>query len=231
MNLYRDNQQLDSAVAEILAQGADVVALQEVTEETGEQVARALAAQYPYQDFDGDLAFLSKLPLTSSGPLQDARGRWATLDVGGRTIALVNVHLHRRALQTRRLPGLSWLPIPRDFNTTSQQVQVASLLAELKGAQLPYVLVGDFNLPDRDPAYAMLAEQLHDAYRTTEPGFGFTYPGKRSLGPVDLPFPVLRIDYVWSSQEIEPVRTRVNCAGGSDHCMVIADLAVNADQR
>ena len=56
---------------------------------------------------------------------------------------------------------------------------------------------------------------------------GFTFPNDRRIGPITIPVPLVRIDYIWTRGPVVPVATHVNCDdGGSDHCMVVADLRV-----
>jgi len=47
------------------------------------------------------------------------------------------------------------------------------------------------------------------------------------MGPITIPVPLVRIDYIWTRGSVVPVSTHVNCDdGGSDHCMVVADLRI-----
>jgi endonuclease/exonuclease/phosphatase (EEP) superfamily protein YafD len=72
---------------------------------------------------------------------------------------------------------------------------------------------------------------MHDAYRETAWGFGFTFPNDQRLGRLAVPFPLVRIDYVWSRGGVMPALAWVDCASsGSDHCMLIADLRVGSDE-
>ena len=62
-------------------------------------------------------------------------------------------------------------------------------------------------------------------YRAAAWGFGNTFPNYLRVRGVPVP-PFIRIDYVWVGGGVVPVDARVVCDGGSDHCMVVADVGV-----
>ena len=78
--------------------------------------------------------------------------------------------------------------------------------------------MGDINTTPREPAYRDLSEGLVDA-RSAGAFPGLTW----RLDPFKgLPFGLLRIDYVFSSDE--PLDYSVRCTDLSDHCLVTARL-------
>jgi vancomycin resistance protein VanJ len=88
-------------------------------------------------------------------------------------------------------------------------------------------VMGDFNTGDREPGHTVLASDLRDAFGETGTGFGFTFPNHKRMGPITIPIPLVRIDYIWTRSSVVPVAAHVNCDdGGSDHCMVVADLRI-----
>jgi vancomycin resistance protein VanJ len=228
LNVWYYHPNIDRVIAALRAQQADIVALQELSSSQAEAVVSQLRDEFPYSEVvrGRRLALLSRHPIKASGTLENLRAQWAVLDVGGRDIGLVNVHIHRNRAATRRLPGIDWLPIPRNYDTRAQREQIEQLLLELARPPQPYILVGDFNTSDRDTTYALLDAQLTDVYRAAEHGFGFTYPSQRQLGPVELSFPVVRIDYIWATPELTPHSAKVDCTSGSDHCMVVAEIGL-----
>jgi endonuclease/exonuclease/phosphatase family metal-dependent hydrolase len=132
------------------------------------------------------------------------------VDSGGRPLTLVGVHLS--------VPfPLSSLPCPYCPSLRDQQVvALAAFAAERQGAGEPIVVAGDLNLTEREVAYRDLAG-LTDVVR------GGTW---RPL-PINWLPPVLRLDYVLSSPDISVASSDVDCAASSsDHCVVVARLAV-----
>jgi endonuclease/exonuclease/phosphatase (EEP) superfamily protein YafD len=228
-NTWRTNEHPGEAVELLLAHGADVILLQELSYTTVDVLRQQLSSAYPYQilRYNSELGILSRYPIVDTGTLKTVRGQWATLQLEDRNLAVVNVHLHRRPLNTRALPGVPGLRLLRGYDSSAQQAQIHQLLRELEPARLPFILAGDFNIPDRDPIYPLLANRLTDVYRAAATGFGFTYPDQRRVGPFELTFPVLRLDYIWSTKGIVPTIASVECGGGSDHCMVVADLRLD----
>ena len=102
--------------------------------------------------------------------------------------------------------------------------QVEGLLDELAPIQGPLIVLGDFNTGDREPGYAAMRAQFRDLFRETTPGFGYTFPYQRRMGPLYIPVPLVRIDYVWARGPLTPLATSIHCITGSDHCMIVADL-------
>jgi hypothetical protein len=117
---------------------------------------------------------------------------------------------------------------------TGVLVRVLALFVTLFGAHFmpravsptgPLIVIGDFNTGDREPRYAQLAARMHDAFRETNRGFGFTFPDHKRMGPVTFTFPLVRIDYIWSKGGALPAAAHVECNNiGADHCFLIADL-------
>jgi len=78
----------------------------------------------------------------------------------------------------------------------------------------PKLVVGDFNTPPNALLYRRMAERAVDSF-TMGSGFGFTY--RRNL-------PVVRIDYVWCADGLQPVSCFVVDGRKSDHRLVVADV-------
>ena len=109
----------------------------------------------------------------------------------------------------------------------ARQRAVDRLWREVDKIDGPLIVMGDFNTSDREPRYAQLAARMHDAFRETNWGFGFTFPDHKRFGPLTFPFPLIRIDYVWSKGGVLPAAAHVECNNtGADHCFLVADLRV-----
>ncbi|HEY7599436.1 MAG TPA: endonuclease/exonuclease/phosphatase family protein, partial [Candidatus Limnocylindrales bacterium] len=108
----------------------------------------------------------------------------------------------------------------RDASISLLRVKVASDLA----AGTPVIVLGDFNVTDREPAYHDLTAGLKDAHLEVGFGPGSTWRPARFAG---VPLGVLRIDYVLVGGAVRPLTVAADCASsGSDHCIVESTLAV-----
>jgi endonuclease/exonuclease/phosphatase family metal-dependent hydrolase len=91
---------------------------------------------------------------------------------------------------------------------------------------LPLITAGDFNLSDQDSSYRDLAARWHDAFRAGGFGLGTTYPVARAL---DLPSvfpPLVRLDYVWHSDDMLAVSASNGAYVGSDHLPLLVELSL-----
>lgn len=115
----------------------------------------------------------------------------------------------------------NWSSFRRDFleDRTYRQQAVQVLAARLRTIPegVPVVFGGDFNMPSGEPCLAALAPRFHDAFDTAGTGWGNT--------AID-PLFVHRIDQIWTSRQLHPVRVVAQGCQHSDHRMVVADLAL-----
>lgn len=230
--LYQERQ-VEEMFAAIGRQHADIVALQELTPPVAEMIQRDLAADYPYQllapsEGSGGMGLLSRYPFT---PLDTVSGRSMPIvvDFEGQAITVVNVHIHFSGIGRVRSQQMFGLPYFRMYDMAGRKDQVESLVQDLAPIAGPLIVMGDFNTGDREPGYGVMAAEFRDAFRETSTGFGFTFPNNKKMGPVTIPVPLVRIDYIWTRGPLVPLQSYVDCNnGGSDHCMVAADLLLTA---
>jgi endonuclease/exonuclease/phosphatase (EEP) superfamily protein YafD len=226
--------QLADIIAAIRAQQADVVALQELSAPAAAAIRQQLAADYPHQalapstELTG-MGLISRYPLAEAQK-QGAAMQTALLRIGGNSVPVINVSLTKPELKRRRLPLVRWAKYIRNYRTSKRAHEIALLLRTIGAVQGPLVVAGDFNLSDREPVYAQFAELLHDSFRETIWGFGYTFPSSLYLGAVPLSRPLIRIDYVWCAGGVVPTTTQVACGGVSDHCIVVADMRLGSVQ-
>jgi endonuclease/exonuclease/phosphatase family metal-dependent hydrolase len=149
-------------------------------------------------------------------------GRWARRDLGGgERLRVITAH-PRPAAWGRGpcLPGLCYDPSRRDAQLASIQALVAPWVAAGEGV----LLLGDFNVSEREPGYRDLSAGLQDAYLTVGSGPGATWGPGNWAGRG---WPLLRIDYLFSSANVTPLRTATDCTyRGSDHCIVRGTFAL-----
>lgn len=189
----------------------------------------AVRALFPYQllfPSDGSLGMglLSSYPILESGRVkEDPPIIWARLDLGeGRTLSVVAAHPLPAQWHT-----LGSLPIPVDFDATTRDAQIRTLretVDRLLVAGRPLILAGDFNVTDREPAYADLSRGLLDAHLETGLGPGSTWRPDEIKW---LPLGIIRIDMAFGGNGVRPVSMAVDCTPhGSDHCFIRVSMAL-----
>lgn len=217
------NRDLEDIKAAILRGDADIVALQELTLEVAEALRRDLRGRYPHMDLrpaleatrtDG-IGLLSRFPLADIRYDEAYGGQRVTVRVGEREVALINLHLNLPFGERASDRFLAYSARRRD-------PQLRALERAITSHTGPFIVVGDFNLSDREPDYRRLERLMTDVYRRTRTGFGFTFPALGTFRGVPVP-PLVRLDYVWV-RGLEPVSAARDCRSGSDHCLVVADV-------
>jgi endonuclease/exonuclease/phosphatase family metal-dependent hydrolase len=134
----------------------------------------------------------------------------------GRNLQLLNVHLQPAATNLRLFSRDCWQE--HSQNRRLRQIELAYALGVLNQKSsfpgTPAIVAGDFNAPANDVVYRLLDPDFTDAFNEVGTGWANTY--HRSL-------PLLRIDHIYSSEKLVPVRARAFKRGESDHRMVVAD--------
>jgi vancomycin resistance protein VanJ len=226
------NTDVDELLAAIRAQRADIVAVQELVPPVADAMQRDLKTVYPYQmlrpsNSVGGLGVLSRYPLEPAAGVDRAAGQWVAVRVGEQKLTVANEHVHFSGISRLRSQRFGSLPYFRLYDTSGRLAQITALLQTARQVSGGLIMMGDFNTGDREPGHAVLASELHDAFAEAGSGFGFTFPNRKRFGPITIPIPLVRIDYVWTKGAVVPVSANANCNdGGSDHCMVIADLRI-----
>jgi vancomycin resistance protein VanJ len=219
----------DSLAETLRASGADLIGLQELSTEQADRLESELADLYPHQalyplGFEGR-GLLSRYPITSHQLFYPEKEYLpyliAAVDLNGTPLTAIVYHTKPpvflvQGLETRLLP--EW-PIDRWLVETTQNLA-------------PTVILGDFNTVDQSDKYRCLRQAgLTDAFRTAGWGFGATFPA-RADGWRSLPdLPLLRIDYIWVTGDIEVSRAWVGKETGSDHLPVQAELIVELNRE
>jgi endonuclease/exonuclease/phosphatase (EEP) superfamily protein YafD len=220
------NQRSADVIKELRAQSPDVIGFQEFSPLLAAAVQKELIGEYPYQYLapgnQAGLGLLSRYPLLTMREPDTAHGQRVTIQLDGQTVTIISMHLSAPYINRRKL----WsLPIAIGYDASAPTRQVNRLAREVDAIDGPLIVMGDFNTSDREPRYAQLAARMHDAFRETNWGFGFTFPDHKSFGSLTIPIPLVRIDYIWSKGGILPVTSHVECnSTGADHCFLVADL-------
>jgi len=232
----KSSTRVASIIAAIRSQKADLVGLQELSKATMQAFQQQLSQQYPYQAYDRSrsgegVGLLSRYPLRTIAWDHRLPGQRVVAKIDGAQVTAINISMSspRFTEEDNAFNGLARI---REFDPAQRSRDTAALLEAIDQVGGPLVLLGDFNTSDREQGYSQFAAKLHDAYGERGWGFGFTYPNNRRLRGVEIPFPLIRIDYVWSNGGVLPLAGQVRCTDVSDHCAVTADLLLaGEDQR
>ncbi len=207
----------EKATAETLRSlGGDFYALQEVSSWTAGSTD---FWKLKHVANDGEFLFFSRYPILGSQLVELQGERFSrpcqVVDVqlpGGR-VRVINVHL------SLLIHGPQWLAAhaPELRRHVSQALadrrgQIARLLPLLQG---PCLVAGDFNSQPRDNCLRELEGRLVDSFREGGLGWGFSFEST---------LPLLRIDYIWHSQELECLNFQVIRSLSSDHMPLVADF-------
>jgi vancomycin resistance protein VanJ len=209
---------------------ADVVGLVEVNPRQAARLAADPDLHARYRTVlvvpEANRGLLSRYPLIDSGVREDGSARsgsgllWVRLGLGGgRRLTVVVAHpLPAVASPSSALP-LRWNAGPRDAEIAYVKAFVD---AQIRAGER-VVLMGDFNVTDREPANATLSRGMRDAQDVA-------WSAGASWGPFTLRrhgLALIRIDRILGGPGTVPTASSTDCTfHGSDHCILHATFAV-----
>jgi len=217
LNVLRTSRTYGAAAQAVRAVAPDLLLLQEYSADwraaLEPQLLPLLPAAYAFTPGDcRGIGLYARAPLTDVDgalPLPIVAGPQAraVLDLGGRPVAVYNVHM---------LPPTSLHAFGR------QRRQFAKLLELLRAEQLPIVLCGDFNFTDASYcADALRRLGLRDVHDLGGYGRRATWHHKNPwLGWI----PGLRLDHLYLSPALTSPRSDLAAPTGSDHRPVVAEI-------
>ena len=217
----------ERVLAGLRAITADVVGIEELLPQAADALATdpGLLEQFPYRFLEPErtvlgMGLLSRHPVTLQASGSDPPFIRALIHVpGGRTITAIVAHP-----LPARIPSIGPLPMALESGERDAAIAgIRSMVDEELAAGRSVVLFGDFNVTEREPAYFDLANGLRDAHLEVGWGPGFTWapPGAQAL-----PFGILRIDYIFTSADLQPIDITGNCGLPSDHCLIEARIGL-----
>ena len=229
LNQLTNNDEVERIVDAVTAHGADVIAVQELSPAVADALAELEDYPHrvlnPYETLGREpsigLGVVSRYPLEAVAYDPATRVQEVSLRLEDQNITLLNVHPPTPF--GNDLPPEAFLSTTRSYDASVRNDNLAEILEQADEAQKPVVILGDFNLSDFEAAYRDFAAEFENVYRAAEGGFGFTFPANRDLPP----FPFIRIDHIWVSEEMTPLRAGTDCREtGSDHCLVWGEVAL-----
>ncbi|MFJ9109657.1 endonuclease/exonuclease/phosphatase family protein [Streptomyces sp. NPDC102283] len=197
-----------AGTARVLAgAGADVLALEELSDASATVYSRELATAYPHHAVVGGVGIWSRYPLAEVEvvPIMPwTRALRATARTPDGPVAVYAVHLASVRVSAA------------GFTTGRRNAAARELAAALRAEPAPRVVVlGDFNGTYEDGALAPVTSRLRSVQREAGDGLGFTWPAA---------FPVVRIDDVLV-RGMTPRAAWTLPATGSDHLPVAATVS------
>lgn len=174
------------------------------------------------------LATFSKYPIVGKGDIHfsDARsnsGIFTDILFHGDTIRIYNFHLESVRFSRSdykyvtevidpsapAYSSSSRIILGKLRNAFGKRAAQAHVIAEhVSSSPYPVILCGDFNDTPASYAYHLISKPLKDAFLETGSGVGATYAGS---------IPLLRIDYILHSDQLEPFRFSRIPSSYSDH--------------
>ena len=195
-----------AAARTLVATGAGLIAVQEISGTGGEAATVVLDAEYPYQSRVGTVGLWSAWPLGDATPLELGLD-WA------RGLAVPVAHP-----QGDFVAYVVHLPSVRPGDTAARDAAVAELARLVQGQPADRVVVlGDLNTATTDPTIDPLTSELVDTRAAVDGGFGFTWPAT---------LPLTRPDHVLVRGFV-PVSDEVLANTGSDHRAIVAGLRLS----
>ncbi len=223
-NIYIDNPRRDEVRKYIYSRPASLIAMQETNGDWLEGDA-TIARLYPYQYHIGHapirgLVLLSVYPILESYPPPtqyidsgDLKLMWVKLDLGqGRTLTVINIH--------PVIPQVWRVSCNKPFcydstNRDRELTEIRGFVDQFLQKGEPFVLVGDFNTTEREPAFKEVSSGLQDIQKKVGVGWGLSWGRLWKLEKL------IKLDHQFSSPTVTPLTTSVDCTyRGSDHCLV-----------
>ena len=239
-NVLATQRSVDGLLRVILEANPDVLMTQELTAPLAQPLEQALASRYPYSRLRPDglweaQGIWSRYPIVEEerwdGSTRKANWQHAVLNVDGRPVHLVNLHLTTPRIDMRRGEILP-VAVPVGETASARRQEVAWLAPRLRALAAggdPVIVAGDFNLTDQTPEFRrLLGAGYANAYRQAGWGIDLTYPAVVRARVVF--FPLIGIDHVLVSSAARARTATVWPDGGaSDHRPVVVDLHLRPD--
>ncbi|WP_374118277.1 endonuclease/exonuclease/phosphatase family protein [Streptomyces sp. RKAG337] len=207
-NVNADNPDPTGTAKDVIAAGADLVALEELAAGQVPAYRAALAGAYPYHSVQGTVGLWSKYPIQGVHAV-DIRLGWTRA-----MRAAVSTPQGQIAVYVAHMPS-----VRVKFNagfTAGQRDSAADALGQsiAQESLTKVVLLGDLNGTMNDRSLASVTSQMRSTQGAAGNGFGFSWPAD---------FPMARIDQIMV-RGIEPMSSWTLKKTGSDHLPVAARL-------
>jgi endonuclease/exonuclease/phosphatase family metal-dependent hydrolase len=208
-------------IATIDRSGADIVGLEELSPRNADALETAPLFHLPHRFLHGE--YFDGKGILSHYPLQSCE-RFGL--PSGRTAIDARLHLAKQvaAVFVVHPPPPNYRQ--REIISRIGLADVSRILARVP-ADLPTLLLGDFNFIRPTRGYRLLQQSgFTDTFRAVGSGRGLTYPMWPQQGRLPLPR-MLRLDYIWTSQHVRPIKSWVGAPTTSDHLPLLTDVELH----
>lgn len=239
-NFVDDNQ--DDSVDEIKRfiedENINVVCFQEYRDFVSgrpERVSKFLETIFPYQTISGSVAAFSKFPIKKRDYItfreSNNCAQWIDIEVGrGKEVRVFNVHMQTTGVNSvlRHAAKMEQKGIAVDNGQRVTMVsnrmgyeyirraEQADIISDIvKETRTPMLLCGDFNDTPSSYTYKCLKGRMKDGFKSAGKGYMYTYRGAKGL---------MRIDYIFHSEELGGVNYYSKNYNWSDHNPVVMEL-------
>ncbi|MEH0543930.1 endonuclease/exonuclease/phosphatase family protein [Streptomyces sp. B21-105] len=209
-NVNADNPDPAGTARDVVASGADVIALEELTASAVPVYEKTLAATYPYHSVQGTVGLWSKYPLSGVRAV-DIKLGWTRA-----MRATVATREGEVAVYVAHLPSVR-VKLQAGFTARQRDKSADALGEAIADERLTRViLLGDLNGTMNDRSLNAVTSQMRSTQGAAGSGFGFSWPAS---------FPMARIDQIMV-RDVEPVTSWTLPQTGSDHLPVAARVKV-----
>ena len=216
-NLLYTNASIRQLGDDLAAEDADVVVVQEVTDEVLAELEKsALWTNYPYHSAAPEPLYHGAATF-SKFPILDGH----SIDVAGYPMLLTDLQTPAGVVRVINVHTVA--PVA-EVDAPAWAGQFPALSAIVAESPYPIVLAGDFNATlDHAPLEKLASGNLRDAFRVAGSGIGNTWPRW------DLPVPpVMRLDHVLVSAKVDVASVTDKVSVGSDHRRLVVELGIPA---
>lgn len=207
-------------------QNPDIIISQESNWQVQTSAHPHRVTEYPLVALNSKYKILKHAKISEIG---NGSSFYADVDINGKTVRIINVYLDPFEIDKRKvkpaddinqnevkLRYLLQRLIPT-FKNHSREVN--KIRAVIDASPHPVIVAGDFNAVPNSYEYYTLGKNLTDAFLKAGRGSGTSFH--------DYKVPI-RIDYIFTSEEVKPVSYRVDRnVNLSDHFPVIAEFKIN----
>ncbi|MEO6035278.1 MAG: endonuclease/exonuclease/phosphatase family protein [Verrucomicrobiota bacterium] len=211
----------------------DIVALQDIWSGGGVDLQKEFPDRF--RSVLGEYALISRFAIRKSQYIQPAAVRFE-VDWRGTLVAIYSVHMPspRHEFSNLRGRGLvrEWFrgggiyskgPRNSYAQFVEQKAKMSRELIEvLRKEKLPFLVVGDFNMPSNGKTANWFGASFADAFREKGRGHGNTFPGWSENRGASIFGPWLRLDYLFAGKDWETVMCRVEPSVPAQHLAVVA---------
>ncbi|MCX4822660.1 endonuclease/exonuclease/phosphatase family protein [Streptomyces sp. NBC_01142] len=207
-NVNADNPDPAGTAEQVVASGADVLALQELPGGQVSTYEQALAGTYKYHSVQGTVGLWSKYPMTDIAPV-DIRMGWTRA-----MRSTVTTPEGEVAVYVAHMPSVR-VKLNAGF-TANQRDNSADALGEAIAREpvRKVVLLGDLNGTMNDRSLNAVTSQMRSTQGAAGDGFGFSWPAA---------FPMARIDQIMV-RGVEPASSWTLPRTDSDHLPIAARI-------